>query len=210
MIDVTHQINAVDRQVGHRRLVAGEGHSVTLAQVYATDLDDLWDACTNPDRIPRWFLPVQGELRVGGTYQLEGNASGTIQECEPPRRFAATWEFDGKVSWIEVRLSPVGDASTRLELEHTVADDDHWGQFGPGAVGVGWDLALVGLGQHVATGGAADPAVVAAWSASADGVAFVSQSAASWGEADKASGTDPAVARATAERTRAAYTGDTA
>jgi uncharacterized protein YndB with AHSA1/START domain len=205
MIDVTRQINAVERRVGHRGLAAGEGHTVTISQVYATDIDDLWDACTNPERIPRWFLPISGELRVGGTYQLDGNASGTIQECEPPRRFAATWEFDGNVSWIDVRLSPADGGGTRFALEHTVGDDDHWGQFGPGAVGVGWDLAIMGLGQYLTTGAAVDPAAVAAWSASADGVAFVGQSAASWGEADAASGTDPAVAGAAAERTRAAY-----
>ena len=31
-------------------------------------IDDVWDACTNPERIPRWFLPVSGDLRLGGRY----------------------------------------------------------------------------------------------------------------------------------------------
>src|SRR3546814_4343737 len=31
-------------------------------RTYPTDQADLWDAVTNPDRIPRWFLPVSGEL----------------------------------------------------------------------------------------------------------------------------------------------------
>ena len=57
-----------------------------ISAVYDTTLDDLWDACTNAERIPRWFLPVSGELRDGGRYQLEGNAGGTIERCDPPTR----------------------------------------------------------------------------------------------------------------------------
>jgi uncharacterized protein YndB with AHSA1/START domain len=207
VIDVSHQINAVGRQVGHVRLDAGDGHTVTISQVYATDIDDLWDACTNPERIPRWFLPIEGDLRVGGRYQLEGNAGGTVQECEPPRRFAATWEFGGGMSWIEVRLSPV-DGGTRFELQHTAPDDSHWGEFGPGAVGVGWDLSFLGLALHLSTDAGVDPTEVAAWTASPDGRAFMAYSAASWRDADVAAGTDPEVAAGAAERTRAAYAGE--
>ncbi len=207
MIDVNHQINAVRRQVGARRLEAGQGHTVTLSQVYATDVDDLWDACTNPERIPRWFLPIHGDLRAGGRYQLEGNAGGTVQTCEPPHHFSATWEYGESVSWIDVRLTPEPAGGTRLELQHTVGDDDHWQQFGPGAVGVGWDLALMGLARHVETGVPVDPAAVAAWNESPDGAAFIELSAARWGEADAAGGADRAVASAAAARTRAAYAG---
>ena len=108
MIDVSHQISAVRRTVGKRVLEAGEARVMTISQVYDTDVDDLWDACTNAERIPRWFLPVSGELKVGGKYQLEGNAGGTVERCDPPKSFAATWEFGGDVSWIEVRLTPGG------------------------------------------------------------------------------------------------------
>src|SRR6202022_2008108 len=69
MIDVTEQINAVRRTVGTRVLEAGEARVVWISQAYDTDAADLWDACTNIDRIPRWFLPITGELRLGGHYQ---------------------------------------------------------------------------------------------------------------------------------------------
>jgi hypothetical protein len=36
-------------------------------------------------------MPISGDLRVGGRYRLEGNASGTIERWDPPRSFAATW-----------------------------------------------------------------------------------------------------------------------
>jgi uncharacterized protein YndB with AHSA1/START domain len=104
MIDVTQQINAVRRQVGTRVLEAGEGRTVTVSQSYNATVEDVWDACTNPERIPRWFLPITGDMRPGGRYQLQGNASGMIERCDPPRSFAATWEFGGLVSWIEVQL----------------------------------------------------------------------------------------------------------
>ena len=72
MIDVDHQINPVQRQVGSRVLEPGEARVVTVSQTYDTTLDDLWDACTNPERILRWFTPVSGDLRLGGRYQSGG------------------------------------------------------------------------------------------------------------------------------------------
>ena len=81
--------------------VERDGHSaraVTLSRSYGTTVEDLWDAVTNGERIPRWFLPVSGELGPGGRYQLEGNAGGVITECERLSHFALTWEFGGDVS----------------------------------------------------------------------------------------------------------------
>jgi uncharacterized protein YndB with AHSA1/START domain len=206
-IDVDQQLNAVDRKVGDRTIEAGDARVVTVSQTYDTDIDDLWDAVTNPERIPRWFLPVSGELRVGGRYQLEGNAGGVIERCEPPRSFAATWEYGGDISWIEVTLTPVDSDRTRVQLEHIAVPGDHWEQFGPGAVGIGWDLGILGLSLHLGTGAAVDPAEVEAWSASEDGRRFMAVSSDRWCDADVASGTDAATARAAADRTVAAYTG---
>ena len=194
MIDVDHQINAVRRTVGRRTLEAGEAHVVTVSQAYDTTVEDLWDCCTNAERLPRWFLPVTGELRVGGRYQLEGNAGGEILECEPPHRLAATWEYGDAVSWIEVAVTPEGDGA-RVTLEHLARPDEHWGQFGPGAVGIGWDLAVVGLTLHLETGVPVDAAEVQAWTISPDGLRFMTDAGTAWGEADAARGEDPEVAR---------------
>ncbi len=84
MIDVSEQINSVRRVVGTRVLEAGEARTVTLSRRYDAALEEVWDACTNPERIPRWFLPVSGDLRLGGHYQLQCNAGGTIERCDPP------------------------------------------------------------------------------------------------------------------------------
>jgi uncharacterized protein YndB with AHSA1/START domain len=207
MIDVTQQINAVRRRVGTRTLEAGEARVVTVSQVYDAAIDDVWDACTNPERIPRWFLPVSGELRAGGRYQLTGNASGTIQRCDRPQGFAATWEFGGQVSWIELRLKAEGDSRTRLELDHIMHVDDRWEKFGPGAVGIGWELGLNGLAIHVASGRAVDPEEAASWAASAEGKRFIELSSDRWAEADIEAGTADSAARSAAARTTAFYTG---
>ncbi|WP_406837880.1 SRPBCC family protein [Streptomyces sp. AHU1] len=208
MIDVTHQIDAVRRAVGTREYKGGVARVVTLGQAYDATVDDVWDACTSAERIPRWFLPVSGDLRLGGTYQLEGNAGGTIERCEPPRSFAATWEYGGEVSWIEVRVTPEG-GRTRLELEHIAhVDDERWARFGPGAVGVGWDLGLLGLAGHLGSpGGFLDPDESVAWMGSDEGRRFITLSSESWYEANVAAGEPEDGARGAANRTVAAYTG---
>ena len=104
---------------------------------------------TNPERLVRFFAPVNGEFKLGGRYQIEGNAEGTITECDPPKFFAATWEFGGELSWIKVRIDPDGDARSRLTLTHICPIDDHWEKYGPGAGDVEWDLTLLGLEAHL-------------------------------------------------------------
>lgn len=207
MIDVTHQINSVRRQVGRRVLEAGEARVVTVGQTYDAPIDDVWDACTSAERIRRWFLPVSGELSVGGRYQLEGHAGGTIERCEPPEGFAATWEYGGDVSWIEVRLSGEPHGGTRFEVEHTAhVDDERWAEFGPGAVGIGWDSILLGLALHLSSGDSMDPQESAAWTMSDEGKRFMTLSSQRWCDASIADGADPAAAAAAANRVTAAYT----
>ncbi len=182
---------------------------VVAARTYDTDREDLWDALTNRERIPRWFLPIEGDLKLGGRYQLQGNAGGTITRCDAPSALDLTWEFGGNTSWVTVRLIPEGNR-TRLTLEHIVHASDkdaHWARYGPGAVGVGWDLTLHGLDLHLTSGRAVDPTRAHAWMASEDGKAFMRACAEAWAAAHIRGGEDPKVAQAMAERTAAFYTG---
>ena len=208
MIDVKHQISAVRRVVGARTLDAGEARVQTISQMYDTDIDDLWDAVTNPERIPRWFLPITGELTEGGRYQLEGNAGGTITRCDKPHGYAATWEWEDNVSWIEVRLSPEGDRRSRFELEHVAhVDQEFWDRFGPTATGIGWEMGLFGLASHLAAPDAPlDPQAVQAWPQTDQGKALLRASADAWIEAYIATGADPETAHGMGERGYAAYT----
>jgi uncharacterized protein YndB with AHSA1/START domain len=209
-IDVDHQINAVQRKLGRRTIDAGEAHVVTVSQSYDTDQDDLWDAVTNIERIPRWFLPISGDLQLGGSYQLEGQAGGKILTCDPPKNFTATWEFGGNVSWIDVTITGDGPDRARLVLEHIaqVDDDEIWRQFGPGAVGMGWDSMLLGLALHLATGESIDPSFGQQWTGTDDGRRFLTLSGDEWYAVNVAFGTDPAAARAMADRCLKAYLGE--
>src|SRR5262245_62377704 len=91
----------------------GAATKIAVARrTYPTDQDDLCDALTNVDRIPRWFLPISGELRAGGRYQLEGNAGGTVERCDEPDSFAVTWEYAQMVSWLEVTLTAADNGTT--------------------------------------------------------------------------------------------------
>ena len=206
-LDVEGVIGATVREVAQREHEGKMAHAVVARRVYATSADDLWDALTNAERIPRWFLPVTGDLRLGGRYQLQGNAGGTITRCEPPRALALTWEYGGSVSWVMVDLEPLGAEQTRLRLEHLAHVDDHWTQYGPGAVGVGWDMALTGLGLHVASRAPVDPKAFEQWLMSEEGRAFVRLSSSGWSEASIAAGTPEADARVAADRTTKSYTG---
>ena len=205
MSDTTDQVDAVTRAVSEREVDGRPAKAVTLGRVYPTGIDDLWEAVTRIDRIPSWMGPITGDLRLGGHFQIEGNASGTITACEPPRSFDATWEYGGAISWIEVRLAEVDPSNTRIELTHLAYPDEHWDQFGPGAAGVGWDLAVLGLFLHLSTD-EDRPSDPADWMAGPEGVEFMVRAARAWGAADIAGGEDPDVANAAAERTVDTYT----
>ena len=200
MNDLIAELESAHRSV---QLDAATGHVVELRRTYPAPPDDVWDACTNAERIPRWFLPISGDLRLGGRFQLEGNAGGEIRECDAPRRLAVTWEFGGQSSIVTLDLVASGDDATELTLRHAVNDDEHWATFGPGAVGVGWDGAFLGLGLHL-TSGAAKPDGKELMT-SESGREFMRRSAAGWGAAHAAAGAADATAREAAARTQDAY-----
>lgn len=213
MIDIANELNVVHRETGRRRLSAGEGHSVVLRRRYQAAIGDVWDAITNPERVGRWFLPVTGDLRLGGTYQLEGNAGGEILRCEPPHLLKVTWVVGdhpsgGGSSEVEVRLAAGADGETLLELEHVaVVDPAWWAEYGPGATGVGWDLALLGLSLHLRGESIGDPET---WGASPEAREFMTSSSAAWGAALEAAGATRAEAAAAVANTTRFYAPDPA
>jgi uncharacterized protein YndB with AHSA1/START domain len=194
MIDVFNEIEAVQREVTERPGPAGTVHSVRLQRDLDAPIDDVWDALSNPERIGRWFLPISGDYRLGGHYQFEGNAGGEILECDRPNRLKVSWvygamEGGAPSSFVEIRLSALGADRTRFDFEHSaVVPEEMWGQFGPGAVGVGWDGGLLGLALHLRGGSIDDPE---AWQVSDEGRAFYAKASNAWGDASLAAGVDP-------------------
>jgi uncharacterized protein YndB with AHSA1/START domain len=147
----------------HRELSGtGDARTLLIRRRYDAEPNDVWEACTDPERLSRWFLPVSGDLRPGGTFRLQGNASGEILRCEPPRLLRVTWvSGDRPANEVELRLAPAG-GTTVLELEHSlvpaevevggravdpVLNDAVSGIWGLGA---GWELPLtLGLERYL-------------------------------------------------------------
>ena len=207
-LNVERHLDAVERTVSSLERDGQDAREVTITRSYAATMEELWDAVTSAERIPRWFLPVRGRLELGGRFQLEGNACGTIRRCERPSYIGLTWEFGGDVSWVEARLCNDSPGNTRLAITHTALMSDHWHKFGPGAAGVGWEMSLLGLDLHLTQPN--EPKLDAAtFHTTRDGKALIFGSSAAWGWAAETAGADPDIAHAAARRTAAFYTGET-
>lgn len=182
MIEIVKELAAIGREA--RSDPVGETVAVVLRRSCDAPIDDVWDAVTDPDRLRRWFLPISGDLRAGGTFQLEGNAGGEIRRCEPPALLEVT--FGGETSVVTLRLSPDGEDRTALELEHAVPVEMAGGGAGALYVGPGWDAALLALGMFVRGEVVADPV---AFEASAEVREYYAASIRAWVPVVEASGT---------------------
>jgi hypothetical protein len=93
--------------------------------------------------------------------------------------------------------------SRSFELEHTaIVPDELWAEYGPGAVGVGWDQGLLGLSLHLRGESVEDPI---AWQLSDEGREFAVRSSSAWGAANKAAGASPEAAANAVANTTAFY-----
>lgn len=160
----------------------------------------------SPERVQRWLGPTSGDFRVGGRFDIEGNASGDILTCEKPTLIQVTWEYGGEVSWVDAILAPSADSAS-LTIKHTaVVPPEWWDQFGAGAVGIGWEMVLMGVAEHLAAPDAsppdpADPALRGPFNK------LMTASSIAWADTQVSAGGDPDQARAAGERTLALYTG---
>ncbi|MEV0590363.1 SRPBCC family protein [Nonomuraea cavernae] len=187
MIDILNEIARARREVSD----GAEVKTIVVSRRYDAAVEDVWDACTDAERIGRWFLPVTGDLRLGGHFQLKGNAGGEILRCEPPHLLKVSWvmgEAPG-LSEVEVRLTAEDGDATHFELRHTAqVPPEMWSHYGPGAVGIGWDLAVLGLGLYLAGGSISDPD---AWQHTDEARRYMTASGKAWGETFQAAGAPP-------------------
>ncbi|MFC0675292.1 SRPBCC family protein [Brachybacterium hainanense] len=110
------------RILGQLEDLGGGRGAVRIEDRFETTAQDLWSACTDPERLARWIAEVHGELHVGGTFRAVftsgAECSGEVLACEPPHRLLVRTRDDGAEAdeEMEVRLVPDGTA-TRLVLE---------------------------------------------------------------------------------------------
>jgi uncharacterized protein YndB with AHSA1/START domain len=138
-----------------RRLDDTRG-AVRVDDVYDTDLDDLWEACTSPERLARWIAQVEGDLRVGGTVQMVFTSTWTgparIEVCDAPYHLLLTTEpgtdDEGQIeAWLSAE-----DGGTRLVVEERGLPLEHL----PGHAS-GWGVHLEDLGRSLTIDGPVHP-----------------------------------------------------
>jgi uncharacterized protein YndB with AHSA1/START domain len=126
--------------------------TVRVEDVYDTDVDDLWQACTTPERLARWMADVTGDLRVGGefeaTFTSGWEGTGRVEICDPPHRLVVVnRQTDAtEETVVEAVLTPEGDR-TRLVVEERGLPLERLPEHG-----AGWQVHLEDLGAVVAGG----------------------------------------------------------
>lgn len=183
MIDIAKQVAAVQRLVSQYSTDGGARVSVLLRRNYAAPIKDVWNALAEPDQLRRWFLPITGDLREGGRFQLEGNAGGEILRCAAPRLLKTTFGEDTSV--VELRLTEVGGGAG-FEMMHSVPLEMAGSSAGALFVGPGWDVGLLALDRYLRGEAAVDPV---AWENSAEVQQFSRQTIKAWAAAIEDSGT---------------------
>jgi uncharacterized protein YndB with AHSA1/START domain len=132
------------------------GGAVRVEDVYDTDIEDLWQACTTPDRLARWLARVEGDVRLGGTVAVVFTSSWTgpvrIEVCEAPRHLLLTTEpGTDDEGQIEVWLTEEGP-TTRLVVEERGLPLPHLPFHASG-----WRVHLEDLGRSLAMDGPVHP-----------------------------------------------------
>lgn len=194
-MEIVEQIQAIGRRVAQRSSETGPTVVVTTNRRFRAPVGEVWAALTEPERIGAWFLPVTGDLRAGGSYQLEANATEDILTCEPPVHLRVT--FGGPSSIVDLRLTADG-AETLVELDQTVPLEMAGTSAGALYVGPGWDSALTTLALHLSGELVGDPVAAAS---SPEAQAFGMQSVDAWVTVITASGTTDPLAVDTARKT---------
>jgi uncharacterized protein YndB with AHSA1/START domain len=106
---------AGDRRIlGSLRSVDGRG-VVRIEDRFATSIENVWSALTDPRRLDQWLGQVEGDLRLGGEFRARFHASGwegtgRVEASEPPRwLLVLTKKADGSDEGpIEVTLTSEG------------------------------------------------------------------------------------------------------
>ena len=133
---------------GSVRAVDGKA-VVRMEDSFDTDIDDLWSAITDPERLARWIGKVEGDLRLGGEFHASFTSSwegpARVEVCDPPHRLRVTMDpGTDDETVVEAELSPDGDA-TRIVVEERGLPIGAVAAFG-----AGWQAHIEDLAAHLA------------------------------------------------------------
>lgn len=105
---------------------AKNGNTVSLAQTFSADPEELWSALTIGSHLEVWFGRASGEAVEGGTFELpDMETRGTVLTADAPHRLLLTWEIGASSSEMELLVTPVeGTESTTAAEDAATADAD--------------------------------------------------------------------------------------
>jgi uncharacterized protein YndB with AHSA1/START domain len=137
------------KTIGTMQAIDEKRGAVRVEEIYDTDIQDLWDACTTTERLARWIAEVSGDLRVGGTIHASFTSTwtgpGRIEVCDRPHHLLLTMEPGTEdESELEAWLVEEGDKS-RLVVEERGLPLDRLHFHG-----AGWQAHLEDLGRSLA------------------------------------------------------------
>ncbi|MGY0235794.1 SRPBCC domain-containing protein [Longispora urticae] len=123
---VTADHRDTQHELYRREIAAGEARCAVFRRTYDADIADVWDACTDPARLRRWYAPVEGDLTVGGTFTQGDFGPGKVTRCEAPHLLTVELGgVDPAPDEIVLRLTANPDGTTVLEFEHATTIDTH-------------------------------------------------------------------------------------
>ncbi|MGJ6979169.1 SRPBCC domain-containing protein [Aestuariimicrobium soli] len=122
---------------------------------YDTSPDDLWQACTDPERLERWIAQVDGDVRLGGLVEITFTSSYTgtfrVDACEAPRHLLLTEQAGELTMQLELWISSEGDGA-RLVIEDRGLPLEEVHEHA-----AGWQVHLDDLTRALAAGATAHP-----------------------------------------------------
>ena len=134
-------------------LRAEDGKGVArLEDRYLSTIGDLWSALTDPQRLTHWYGEVEGDLRLGGEFQVrhaDGKRTGRVDACEPPQRLLVMLRDphprpgQPEETVIEAQLTAAGDQTI------LVVEDRGLPLHLLGAYGAGLQIHLEHLADHI-------------------------------------------------------------
>jgi uncharacterized protein YndB with AHSA1/START domain len=142
--------------IGTMRALDQKRGAVRVEELYDTDIRDLWEACTSPERLARWLAQVSGDLRVGGTLEMTFTSTWTgparVEVCDAPHHLLLTSEpgIEDEAQ-LEAWFAEEG-SQTRLVVEERglPVDKLHFH-------GAGWQVHLEDLGRSLRLDGSMHP-----------------------------------------------------
>jgi uncharacterized protein YndB with AHSA1/START domain len=128
---------------------ATETRSVVVEREIAFPPEKIWRALTQPHLIEEWLMKSDFKPVVGHDFKFTadwGSVDGKVQEVEPNRTLAYTWEAMGLESIVTWTLTPT-TKGTHLRMEQSGFRPDQEQAF-RGAM-VGWQRFFASLEQVV-------------------------------------------------------------